>query len=58
VCVQVVEYANLLAELQNVHEIDVPLLQAAMRRGFTPGRAEALLDDSDAELSQPIVRAG
>lgn len=41
--VQVVRYATMMAEIQRVQVLDVPLLQAAMRRGFTPQRADALL---------------
>ncbi len=56
-CVQLVEYATMLAEMKNLSSIDVPLIQEAMRRGFNPDRADLLLRNSG-EAQQRISKAG
>jgi hypothetical protein len=56
-CVQLVEYATMLAELRNAKVIDLPLLQEAMRRGFTPARADLLLAHVDQSAPAPIARS-
>ena len=61
-CVQLVEYATMMAErMAGVRSIDLPLLKAALRRGFSPKRAEDLLNSMEAEQrEQPraAARAG
>ena len=52
-CVQIVEYATMMG---NLTSIDVPLLQQAMRRGFTPARAHLILAKMEAE-QQPTRAA-
>jgi DNA transposition AAA+ family ATPase len=42
-CVQLVRFANVLAEMGGKTEITLELLRAAMRRGFSSARADAML---------------
>lgn len=42
-CVQVVEYAMMLATMRNLPSIDTPLLQEALRQGFSPRRTDQLM---------------
>jgi DNA transposition AAA+ family ATPase len=42
-CVQIVRYATMMAEIKRITSIDTPLLKEAMRRGFSPARAELVL---------------
>jgi hypothetical protein len=48
-CVQIVEYATDMAEHQRLPSIDVPLLQAAMRRGLTTARSTVILHRMEIE---------
>ena len=42
-CAQIVEYATMMADFKRLTSIDLPLLKEAMRRGFSPRRAELLV---------------
>jgi hypothetical protein len=42
-CVQLVQFANCLAEMSGRAEITLDLIRAALRRGFSSARAEAML---------------
>jgi len=42
-CAQLVTFANCLAEMSGRNEITLDLIRAAMRRGFSSARAEAML---------------
>jgi hypothetical protein len=58
-CVQIVEYATDMAEHQRLPSIDVPLLQAAMRRGLTTARSTVILAQAmAAETPARIAKAG
>lgn len=59
-CVQVVEYATMMAEVKRVGAIDLPLLKEAMRRGFSVHRAEQLMQRIEVEHATPLraARAG
>lgn len=48
-CVQIVEYSTMMAEVKNLPSIDLPVLKEAMRRGFTPHRADLLLQRLEVE---------
>jgi DNA transposition AAA+ family ATPase len=56
-CVQVVEYATMMAEIRGVAAIDVALLKEALRRGFTPHRADELLNKMADRQTPPIAAA-
>lgn len=56
--VQVVEYATMLAELRRAVSIDVPLLQEAMRRGFSPHHADALMRRVEADRTERVAKVG
>ncbi|QOV90913.1 AAA family ATPase [Humisphaera borealis] len=55
-CVQIVEYATMMGEISGAKSIDVPLLQAAMRRSLLQSRAEALLSHTLNELPMRAAR--
>jgi hypothetical protein len=58
-CVQLVEYATMMAEMtRGTTSIDVPLLKSAMRRGFTPKRTDDLLYLMDEQRRRFIAEAG
>jgi hypothetical protein len=57
-CVQIVEYATVIAEGRKLATIDVPQLQEALRRGLTPHRAGCLLQAMDIAEPQRIAKAG
>jgi DNA transposition AAA+ family ATPase len=58
-CVQILEYATMMAGIKNLGSIDVPLLKEALRRGFSPQRADALLNRmADPLATAAIARAG
>ena len=58
-CVQIVEYATMLADLRGVGVIDLPLLKEALRRGFSPQRAEVLMRKIEIEpLATRAAEAG
>jgi DNA transposition AAA+ family ATPase len=57
-CVQVVEYATMMAEMSRATSIDVPLLQQALRRGFSPKRADDLLRRMDLEQPRAVAKVG
>lgn len=48
-CVRLVEYATMMADLRRATTIDLPILQEALRRGFSPRRADALLHRMEIE---------
>ncbi len=56
-CVQLVEYATMMAEMRRSTSIDLPLLKEALRRGFSPKRAEDLLHRMEAEHAEQPQRA-
>jgi DNA transposition AAA+ family ATPase len=59
-CVQLVEYATMLGGMQRSTSIDTALLKVAMRRAFSPARAEVLLGQAAAAEAAPsrAARAG
>lgn len=54
-CVQIVEYATMLAEHRKLSSIDLQLLKDAMRHGFSPHRADLLMAKMQTEA--PPLRA-
>jgi DNA transposition AAA+ family ATPase len=56
-CVQMVEYATMLAEFRRAASIDVPLLQEALRKGLTSDRAITILAKSHNEPIKAIARS-
>jgi DNA transposition AAA+ family ATPase len=54
-CVQLVEYATMMCEVKGLTVIDVPLLKAALRRGFSPQRADAILNRLADSSPPPVV---
>ena len=56
-CVQLVEYATMMAEMRRAASIDLPLLKEALRRGFSPKRAEDLLHRMESEHAEQPQRA-
>lgn len=56
-CVQLVEYATVLAEQRRLPSIDVPLLQEAMRRGMTSSRCQRVMHQVE-ETRARIAKVG
>lgn len=54
-CVQIVEYATMLAEMRRLPSIDAGLLQEALRRGLSPRRTELLMQRLEIEPQKPAV---
>ena len=52
-CSAIVEYATMMCEVKNIGMIDVPILKEALRRGFSPQRADALLT----RMAEPLAAA-
>jgi DNA transposition AAA+ family ATPase len=48
-CVQLVEYATMIAESRRQTTVDLAVLKEAMRRGFTPARADLMLARVEAD---------
>lgn len=57
-CVQVVEYATMMAEVRRATSIDLPLLKEALRRGFSPRRTDALLHRMELEQPRAVAKVG
>lgn len=58
-CVQIVEYATMLAEMRQLKSIDAPTLQEALNRGISRRRTELLLARMDVEAAPArAVKAG
>ena len=58
-CVSIVEYATMMAEITRAGSIDVPLLQQALRRGFSGRRTDALLHRlEDAQQTPRVAKVG
>lgn len=56
-CVQVVEYATLMATQQKLTVLDVPILKAAMQAGITTAKAELILVQVEARLKRMVAGA-
>jgi len=57
-CVQIVEYATMLAEMRGLPSIDVPLLREALQCGVRTERAETLCRQADEPRAARIAAAG
>jgi DNA transposition AAA+ family ATPase len=55
---QLFEYAEMLAELRDLRSIDLPLLQEALRSGFSATRAEALMSEVEDGRSRRMAKVG
>jgi DNA transposition AAA+ family ATPase len=56
-CVQLIEYATMLADMGRMTSIDVPVIKAAMRHGITSHRAEHLVHDIE-EAGERMAKVG
>jgi DNA transposition AAA+ family ATPase len=58
-CVQIIRYATMMAEIKNLPCLDVPLLQQALRKGFSPKGAENFLHRMDLfEQPRSVAKVG
>jgi hypothetical protein len=59
-CVRLIEYATMLATMprREASSIDVPLIQEAMRRGFSPRRAELLMRRMEEDAPPAAAKMG
>lgn len=55
---QLFEYAEFLAEMRNLPSIDLPVLQEALRSGFSATRAEALMSEVEDGRSKRMAKVG